>query len=217
MAQSAEVISHWHHSAETFNTSALEFYEAVRAELEAAKAPVRFSQIEWNEGGALSAKRSYLRVEFNRFTFDICAAPFGTSYFFSWWLAKRPPDLAMLYGCTGLLALPLGLGIFIALFGTLNGLLFFIVAAGAAAFGLRNLMQRGSTDIEDVILAIPVVGTLYERFFKPVTYFSVDSRIMFEEAVHGTVLKIVEGLLSAKGARALSLDETKAKSRDVLR
>jgi hypothetical protein len=55
VAKSAEVISHWHHSAEAFQTSALEFYNAVRAELEAAKAPVKFEQVEWSEFGFLSA------------------------------------------------------------------------------------------------------------------------------------------------------------------
>jgi hypothetical protein len=79
------------------------------------------------------------------------------------------------------------------------------------------MIAQGASGIEDAIIALPYIGPLYKRFFMPVTYFSVDSRIMFEEAVHGTVLKVVEGLLSAKGARALSADQTKATSRDPLR
>ena len=71
--------------------------------------------------------------------------------------------------------------------------------------------------MEDAILAIPVWGPLYDRFLKPVTYFSVDSQIMFEEAVHGTVLKVIEGLLAAKGARALTSQQAKPQTRDVLR
>jgi hypothetical protein len=217
MAKSAEVISHWHHSAEEFSTSAIEFYQAVRTELQAAQAPVRFDEVEWHEGGLLSAKRSYLRVEYNRFTFDICAAPFGTSFFFSWWLAKRPPDLAMLFGCLGLIALPLFLWIFVAAAGIVKGFFFFVIALGVGAFALSNMAGSGGIAVEDAILAIPVVGPLYHRFFMPVTYFSVDSRIMFEEAVHGTVLKIVEGLLAAKGARALSPEQARAHSRDPLK
>ena len=151
------------------------------------------------------------------FTFDICAAPFGTSFFFSWWLTKRAPDLAMVYGCLGLLALPLSFALFINWFGAVKGFLVFLVALGVAGVALRNAAQQGASGVEDAILAIPVFGPLYDRFLKPVTYFSVDSRIMFEEAVHGTVLKIVEGLLSAKGARALSPEEAKPQSRDVLR
>ena len=92
LAKSAEIISHWHFHAEDFNASSLEFYDVVKKGLEAIEAPVRFDSIVWNEAGILSAKRAYLRVEFNRLTFDVCAAPFGKSFFFSWWLSKRAPD-----------------------------------------------------------------------------------------------------------------------------
>ena len=217
MARSTEVVAHWHHSVENFSTSSLEFYAAVKAELETAKAPVRFEEIEWNEGGLLSAKRRYLRIEFNRFVFDLCAAPFGTSYFFSWWLARRVPDLAAVYGCAGLLALPVALTLLIAVFGFVVGFLLFLLAITLTVFAMRNATQRGLQGVEDAVLAIPVLGGLYERFIQPVTYFSVDSRIMFEEAVHGTMLKIIEGLLAAKGARALSPEEARPQSRELLR
>ena len=82
---------------------------------------------------------------------------------------------------------------------------------------LRNAIERGAPGIEDAVLAIPLLGALYQRFFKPVTYYSVDSRVMFEEAVHGTVLKIVEGLLAAKGARALSTEQAKPQSGNPLK
>jgi hypothetical protein len=210
-------LSHWHHSAEDFSVSPLEFYEAVRRELEATRAPVRFEDVEWSEGSFLSAKRRYLRVEFNRYTFDICAAPFGTSFFFSWWLAQRSSNLALLYGVLGLLAVPFSFGFFVTVFDFFWGFIVFLLAFGIAVIALGNALQKGVPAVEDAILAIPIFGPLYDRFLRPVTYFSLDSRIMFEEAVHGTVLKVVEGLLAAKGARALTSQQAKAQSRDVLR
>lgn len=35
-----------------------------------------------------SAKREYLRVRRKEHLFDVCAAPFGTGFFFSWWLGE---------------------------------------------------------------------------------------------------------------------------------
>jgi hypothetical protein len=48
------------------------------------------SRITWKEGGLLSAKREYLRVRRKEFVFDVCAAPFGKGFFFSWWLGEIP-------------------------------------------------------------------------------------------------------------------------------
>ncbi len=70
MAGSVEVISHWHHSIEEFNTSALELYRAVEEALREKEAPgVRLERVDWTEGGLLSAKREYLRISHGRFFF----------------------------------------------------------------------------------------------------------------------------------------------------
>jgi hypothetical protein len=94
VAGSAEVISHWHHSVPDFGTSALEFYRAVEDTLVSKEAPTSVDRIDWHESGVLSAKREYLRVCYGRYAFEICAAPFGKDYFFSWWLTKRNPTFA---------------------------------------------------------------------------------------------------------------------------
>src|SRR5437868_1494501 len=96
MSKPVEVVSHWHHSTEDFNTSAVEFYGAVEAQLTEQKAPVKFSKTSWAEGGFFSAKREYLRIEFNELSFELCAAPFGQNYFFSWWLTQPLPGAGCL-------------------------------------------------------------------------------------------------------------------------
>lgn len=217
MAHSGEVLSHWHHSTESLSVSPSEFYDMVKVELERNDAPVKFDRVEWSEGSFLSARRTYLRIEFNRLVFDVCAAPFGTSAFFSWWLTKRASDLAAMYGCIGVILLPFALALFIAVFGIVKGFLFFLVALGVSGLLLRSAIERGSLAIEDSILAMPGVGLIYAKYFRPVTYYSVDSQMMFQDAVHGTVVKVVEALLSAKGARALTPEQMKPSTREVLR
>ncbi len=48
------------------------------------------SFIDFAEGGTLLSKREYLRMTHEQLVFDICAAPFGTAYFFSCRFAQIP-------------------------------------------------------------------------------------------------------------------------------
>lgn len=211
MADTPEPISHWHHRVEAFNTSALEFYASIKAELDSMQVPVTFSEVEWSEGGVLSAKRKYLRIEFNRFVFDICAAPFGTSFFFSWWLGKRSGN--PLLGCFAILAVPVVFLIALAMAGFVKGSLIAIVVLTGALF----LVRQGIPEVGEGLASLPYVGPIIGRIANPVTYYSIDTRIMFEETVHETTVKLVEGLLAAKGAKALSAEERKPKHGGMLR
>jgi len=77
-----------------FSASALAFYDVLEAALAKRQIPdARISRVHLREGGFLSAKREYLRVERQGTAFDIGAAPFGRGYFFSWWLVERPSRL----------------------------------------------------------------------------------------------------------------------------
>ena len=207
MSEDTSVISHWHHYAEEFNTSATEFYASVRKELEELKVPVSFSNVEWSEGGIMSAKRAYLRVTHNRLNFDICAAPFGRNFFFSWWLGRQPGNL--MAGCLTILALPVLWGIMMVKFGLIVGTILALILAGVGLVALSSAVRSGASEAADMLAGIPYIGPVLDRFLRPVTYYSIDSRMMFEETVHQTVLKIVDGLLTAKGAKALSVDERK--------
>src|SRR5690349_7359769 len=94
MPKHPEVVGHWHTQIEGFSTSALDFYDLVRAGIARREIPdLKISSVEWKEGGVGSGKRVYLRVSREHLNFYICAAPFGTGYFFSWWLARIPQVL----------------------------------------------------------------------------------------------------------------------------
>lgn len=87
----AFVLSHWYHLIEEFQQSSQEFYASVEEAVKRRKVPnLRLSRVIHKEGGVLSAKREYLRVERKEYIFDICAAPFANGFFISWWLGECP-------------------------------------------------------------------------------------------------------------------------------
>jgi hypothetical protein len=103
MRKPGEVLSNWRAFHPNFNISALEFYKEVEKALTARKYPdIKIDTVSYNEGGLLSAKRVYLRVRRENLVFDICAAPFGVDYLFSWWFAELAASYAIVWGCAGL-------------------------------------------------------------------------------------------------------------------
>ena len=54
------------------------------------------------------------------------------------------------------------------------------------------------------LLAIPILGWILLVLVFRETYYKVDTRLMFQDAVHSAVLEVVDGMTSAKGLRALS-------------
>ena len=83
------VLAHWSKLLEGVAASPLEFYASVEEAVHERQIPnTETSRVEWDETGLFSSKREYLRISRGRHTFDVCAAPFGTGFFVSSWLAK---------------------------------------------------------------------------------------------------------------------------------
>jgi len=83
------ILSHWHHRFETLPFSSTEFYQRVKEVLETkGMKHVESSLVNYSQGGLLSPNREYLRIKYKEYVFDLCAAPFGTGYFISWWLGE---------------------------------------------------------------------------------------------------------------------------------
>lgn len=218
MSKHPEVVGHWHTLIEGFATSSLDFYELVKAGIAKREIPdLKISSVEWKESGLGSGKRVYLRVSREDLNFDICAAPFGTSYFFSWWLARIPRvllDFGFLFGV-----------IFV-------GYLFVKIFSGggedgnpgcAAAFvipliflgmllGAGFLVRHGDLGTEPMVLSMPITGFLYGLIFRPPTYFNEDTALMFRESVHHAVLEAIDQVTSAQGVRSLSEEERRITS-----
>jgi hypothetical protein len=75
----------------------------------------------------------------------------------------------------------------------------------AAPFGAGFFVSWWLGELPGCLLAaIPGVAWIYHRFLKPMTYYRIDTALMFQESVHAAVLEILDGATKAKGLRALS-------------
>ena len=77
------------HYFDKLQFSSDEFYTLLEKIIEERQMPnTKISRKDYYEGSILSNKREYLRVKRFEDIFDICAAPFGTGFFVSYWFAE---------------------------------------------------------------------------------------------------------------------------------
>lgn len=224
------VVAHWHKLIENFQTSSKDFYASVELALDYRHVPgLKVSRVNWSEGGVLSPDREYLRVEGDRHSFDMCAAPFGTGYFFSSWTTKKKARFVVLYLISfALLTLFIGwllqqatnfvwrgsygLGLSMV-FGLLRLVvnpfvlipLSFLVVLWLIALAAR----AGNNGPEAAILTVPLAGWFYEKVFAPETFYRIDTMLMFQSAVHSAMMEAIDGQTTQKGVRGLTEDERK--------
>jgi hypothetical protein len=210
------VFAHWHKLVENFQTSPLEFYEAVEAAVRKREIPeLSTSRVEYHESGALSALRIYSRIQRKKLAFDVCAAPFGNGFFFSSWLTE-PKKSYRAWGCLTILVFLAFAYLLIQGMGWQGLYIAAVLVLGALAILIISA-RGGWLASEDLILGIPYLGPLYEHFFDPETYFKEDTRIMFQEMVHAAVLEAVDEMLQAKGLRALAPEARQPAIRSLTR
>lgn len=211
------VLSHWSTLIENFNTSSLGFYQAVEAALARREVPkAEHSRVEYKEAGLLSAKREYLRIRREKLVFDICAAPFGTGFFISWWLVDDVPQLTLLMRILVALGMLLLWGLFVYVLGVIGGAFMFGLCV-VGTFLLLNFLANDTAFDDSAIQSVPVLGALYVRLFKPATYFRIDSMTMFQRMVHSSVMEVLDAITTEKGLRSLSDDERKPVMREFYR
>ncbi len=165
MARKAALfLSHWHKLFDGLQESSEKVYQIIEAEVRKQNLPdVKLSRVTYSEKGILSAKREYLRVKRQGRIFDICAAPFGSNFFISWWLGETPGVIASL------------------------------------------------------IMQIPVIGPLLVGTFKPETYYTLDTTLMFQDSVHSAVLNAMDKFTAIRGLRLMTELERKPILSDLLR
>jgi hypothetical protein len=208
-AKEAPPLQHWIAFIDGFHYAPSEFYDAVEKELKARQVPgLDMSRIEFAQGGILSDKRLYLRMLRERLVFDICAAPFGTSFFFSCRMGEIPSvvklwELLLFFivlSATGFW----GLIIFSKIFGVLGMMIYpfvLLVTMGIAIYVMRNAMSVGLKDLDATLIKMPVIGPIYEAWFRRETYYRVDTRLMYLELVGSTVKKLADDAIAAKGVK----------------
>lgn len=88
----------------------------------------------------------------------------------------------------------------------------------AAPFGTGFFLSSWLGEVEsgfwNWIASWPIVGIFIRGFLKPLTYYKIDTGLMFQSVAHAAVLRVLDGLTSQKGLRALSEDERKPLMKD---
>jgi hypothetical protein len=207
-SKKADVIEHWYSLVPGFTTSGKEFYEAIEKELKEREVPgLDIARVDFAEGGAMSAKREYLRMTRERLVFDICAAPFGSAFFFSCRFAQIPAVirlwqvLIVLVGAFMVMALTLRyVGIILGPLLLLAGMVFLI-------YLLRNAVALGLKDLDATLIKSPVFGPIYENWFRKETYYRHDTRLMYCDTVNAVVKAKVEEVTGAKGIKLIRFNE----------
>jgi hypothetical protein len=201
-SKSDEVLQHWISFADGFEHPPQEFYATVKKELEARKIPsMEMSDIEYAEGGLLSNKRLYLRMMRERLAFDLCAAQFGNSYFFSCRTVYSPPALRLWHLAA---AVAFFWVVYIVLLHLL-GFLFACIALAALLIAIaemfRNAVSLGLNDLDNALMKIPVLGPIYENWFRKETYYREDARLAYLNIVPAIVKHVAEDVTGTKGIK----------------
>lgn len=210
-----EVVDHWYTLIPGFNTSTKDFYAAIEQELKARQVPgLEILHVDFAEGGVLSAQRQYLRLSRERLVFDICAAPFGTAYFFSCRFAELPAVIAIwqLLAVVSVLGIciPVSFLVCAKVFGLLTPFVWpaaWIFLIAVTIYALRNAVALGLKDLDATLIKSHVVGPIYERWFRKETYYRQDTRIMYRDTVNAVVKAKVEEVTGANGVKLVQFND----------
>lgn len=198
----ADEPDHGYLAVPDFSISTREFYAAIEEELQRRKVPgLEITRVDFAEGGLLSANREYLCMKREMLVFDICAAPFGTAFFFSWRFAEIPIPVRLWQILVLLLLIALIFGGLWSQFGLVIGPS--ILVAGLLLFCVlaRQSVSIGLADLDATLIKTPVIGPIYMRWLRKETYYRLDTRLMYVETVSSVVRQIIDEFTSAKGVK----------------
>ena len=198
-----EVMNHWIGFAENFTFSPQEFYKSIEQLIKDRKVPgLETFRVEYAEGGLFSDERIYLRLIRERLAFDICAAPFGTGYFFSSWSVYSPVRVRLWHLVVvfliwnliaGLLYQPLG-----PRFALIASVAFFV----AVGLVFRNVVALKLADLDTALLKMPVIGPIYEKWFRENnTYYRYDTRLAYLNVVPKLIEELAAEVTGSKGIK----------------
>lgn len=211
-----DVLSHWFALVDNFQYSSQSFYASVEEELRNRDAPgLVISKVEHREGGALSHKRIYLRLSRERFAFDLCAAPFGRTFFFSLrfmevprggWLRIIIPLLlvALVVEAQTMATQAMRQGIFwgVGVAVAVSLLVWLLSSSPSESRRLSDGVKSRWPDLDTFLIRLPGFGALYESLRRD-TYYREDTRLMYLTLVSDIVKKKVDEVTAAKGVKLI--------------
>jgi hypothetical protein len=190
--------------ADGFTCSPQEFYATVEQQMAARKIPgLDISRVKFAEGGLLSEQRVYLRLMRERLCIDTCAAPFGNLFFFS----IRKVYVRALVRLWHIVVTLLFFGMVDSLLTKPLGANYAAIATVALVFAivgvLHNAASEGGSDLDALLLKIPVVATIYEDWFRVDTYYREDTRSLYIQLFPQFIQAIAEETCAAKGYKLI--------------
>lgn len=206
------VVGHWSLFMEDYQTSAMDFYSAIEEAVARREVPeTETSRVTWNESGIGSAKREYLRIARGGVAFDVCAAPYGNGYYFSWWTAIIVPighTVLALLGFFGTFMVTSLAAFWLARQGC-GSIFLAVISYPMVFFLLGTVVREFGPNAEIAVLNLPIIGAVYERLFAPETYHHLDTASMFQTTVSNAVSEVIGELRNDQGLRALTPEELK--------
>jgi len=207
-AKKADVIEHWYALVPDFSISTREFYADIEKQLKERQVPgLDIAYVDFAEGGVLSAKREYLRMTRERLVFDICAAPFGTAFFFSCRFAQIPTIIRLWQLLVVIIGTFLATTLVLRFAGLILGGLLLLAGMGFLIYLLRNAVALGLKDLDATLIKSPVFGPIYENWFRKETYYRHDTRLMYCDTINSVVKAKVEEVTGAKGIKLVRFME----------
>jgi hypothetical protein len=90
MSGETSIQSHSYQHFQDLQLSSTEFYSMVETTVKEMKYPnLMIARVKLSEGGFFSPNREYLQIRNNFYQYYVCAAPYGKSFFISWWLKEN--------------------------------------------------------------------------------------------------------------------------------
>ena len=204
-----DTVTHWFSYLEDFNTSSDAFYAEVEQELAQRQIPdLEMVRKNFREGGIVSSARQYLRLRRRLLIYDICAAPFGTGFFFSYRVSTLAMRLGFLEVIVTLYLLFTLWGLLMPLFGFTGGFLVLTGLLFTAVLALRLTPTPPSTSFEEFILNLRVIGPVYHWLFQRPTFYQADAELMYLRAVELIVKRLAGDVTAAKGVKLTKQFET---------
>ena len=195
-----EVLDHWVSQAPDSSYSTDEVYAAIEQQLEARNIPgLKVSRVDYTEGGLLSNKRTYLRLERAQLAFDFCAAPFGNDYFFSCRTIFSVPMLNVWHLLSLLAISPVIYNSILKPMGLYYGVGAVIAVVVTFAILCRQGVKAEFAFLDTALLQIPILNVIYWFLYRRDTYFREDTRIMYMTVVPQIIQAYLDEVSAAKG------------------
>lgn len=216
-----DLLHYWPELIEGMRFSTKDFYDRMEAALQARSIPeLAVSRVDIKEGGPMTPRREYLRLRRERLIFDISAMPFGSGFYVSEWFWKQPRR----FGLIVLLALAaliwigwftwtggLPEGVYDFYYGTLQmrgpsarWVLSIIVPSIAIVVGLFISVLWFGEALDGMLMRIPLIGYVYERWLRRVTYYREDRTQAFQAAAHNALCSVIDDICKTQGIAPLS-------------